>query len=34
MWTAEKFKSLLKKITSPTEDNVHPQNSNNLEIYQ
>ena len=31
MWTAEKLKSLLNKITSPTVESEHPQISNNLE---
>ena len=32
MWTAEKLKSLLKKITSPTVENEHSQISNNLKL--
>ena len=32
MWTAEKLKSWLKKITSPTVENEHSQISNNLKL--
>ena len=32
MWTAEKLKSLLNKITSPTVQSEHSQISNNLEL--
>ena len=32
MWTAEKLKSLLKKITSPTVEREYSQISNNLEL--
>ena len=32
MYTAEKFKSFLKKITSPTGESENSQISNNLEL--
>ena len=32
MWTAEKIKSLLKKITSPTVESEYSQISNNPEL--
>ena len=32
MWTAEKLKSLLNKITSPTVESEHSHISNNLEL--
>ena len=32
IWTAEKLKSLLNKITSPTVESEHSQISNNIEL--